>query len=138
MKDGVSAKKYVDLELLNKQVAELERTIELTDQEIERASVASAMLAELQTTQEGQEILIPLGSGVFATVAANALSTVKMAVGAGVLVERTPEDAKAGMQTQLQELQRQRQKSLEFHEQLIEKIIQTQHAIEADLAKNGK
>ena len=46
MKDGVAAKEYVNLELLNKQVQELERSIQLTDQEIEHGILAVQMLDE--------------------------------------------------------------------------------------------
>ncbi len=133
MKDGVAAKQYVELELLNKQLQELERTIQLTDQEIEHGILATRMLDELEHASSETEILIPLGSGAFATVKAGDVKNVKMLVGAGVLVDREAKDASEGLLKQIEELKNHRAHSLNLHDQLIDKIVELQRTIESEL-----
>jgi prefoldin alpha subunit len=133
MKDGVAAKQYVELELLNKQVQNLERQVQLTDQEIEHGVLALRMLDEFSQAKTDQEILIPLGSGAFCSVQAGDVRSVKMAVGAGVLIEREANEAKSGLEKQLQQLKQHREHSLELHDELIDKIVAVQQEIEMQL-----
>ena len=134
MKDGVPAQAYVDLELLNKQLSSLEQNVQLADQELEHTLLALAMLEEFEQAKEDQEILIPLGSGAFCSVQAGNINTIRMAVGAGVLVDRTPQEARKGLQDQVEQLKAQRAKSLQLHDQVIDQIVKKQEEIEKELS----
>lgn len=135
MKDGVSSRDYVDLELLNQQLQELEQSLQMADQELEYASVAISMISELKTLDKNQEILIPIGNGVFFTVHAGDVKQVKVAVGSGVVVDKTPEEASKFVNEQVNELEDYREKSIQLYQQVAEKALLLQKKMESELRK---
>lgn len=137
MRDGVPSKDYVDLELLNQQLQELEQSLQMADKELEYASVATAMISELKTVSKDQDILIPIGNGVFFTVKAGDVSTVKVAVGSGVVVDKSADEASAFIKGQISELNEFRENSIKLYEQVAHKAVELQQKIESDLRKKG-
>lgn len=133
MKDGVKAKQYVDLEVLTKQLKNIEQSMQVAQQEIDHALLTQNMMNQLKNAKKDTELLIPLGSGTFCTVKADAIDQVKMSVGAGVLVDRSPEDAHQGLSDQIKQLKAQRDRSDKLYDQLIDKIVALQRDIEGQV-----
>jgi len=138
MKDGVPSKDYVDLELMNRQLQDLERSLQMADQELEYADVAISMISELKGTDSNQEILIPIGNGVFFTVHVGDVRQVKVAVGSGVLVDKTADDAIDFVKGQITELENYRLQSLKLYEQVADKTVELQEKIEMGIRTKGK
>ena len=137
MKDGVPSKDYVDLELLNRQLQDVEQSLQMADQELEYASVATAMISELKSTDKNQEILIPIGNGVFFTVHAGDVQQVKVAVGSGVVVDKSADQAIDFVKGQIKELEDYRNQSLALYEQVANKAVALQEKIETEMRKKG-
>lgn len=137
MKDGVPSKDYVDLELMNKQLQDLEQSLQMADQELEYANIAVGMISELKSANPNQELLIPIGNGVFFTVNVGDVRKVKVAVGSGVLVDKTADDAINFVKGQISELNNYRTQSLKLYEQVADKTVELQQKIETGLRNKG-
>ena len=137
MKDGVPSKDYVDLELLNKQLQNLDNSLKLIDEDLGFASVATSVLSELTKTSKDQEILIPVGNGIFFSVLASAVKNVKVAVGSGVVVDKSFSDAENYIVKQINELENYRSDSINLYNQLANKALEVQKRIESNLNKKN-
>lgn len=137
MKDGIPSKDYVDLELMNRQLQDLEHSLQMADQELEYAGVAVDMISELKGTDPNQEILIPIGNGVFFTVHVGDVRQVKVAVGSGVLVDKTADDAVDFVKGQITELGDYKTQSLKLYEQVADKAVELQQKIETEMRTKG-
>lgn len=101
----IPSRQYVELETLNQQLSHIDKQLAQTQQQLEYLSIAQNMLSELENASGDQEMLIPLGGGLFLPVQAKELSVVKTAVGAGVVVDKTPKAAKELLVVKIKELQ---------------------------------
>jgi prefoldin alpha subunit len=90
----ISSKDYVLLETYNKQLSLISQNIELISQQLEYLHIAESMINELSKTNPSQELLIPIGAGLFLPVNAVDISSIKTSVGAGIVVDKTPSQAK--------------------------------------------
>ena len=129
----VANEDYVQLQLLNQKLQELDQSITQADQQIEHALVASTTLESLETAKPGQELLIPLGAGAFLEVEAKAVDKVKLVVGSNVLVDKPIKDTLTTIKSQIQELHAFQQKSVELYGQVVEKINKLQEQIESKM-----
>ncbi|MFP4523353.1 MAG: prefoldin subunit alpha [Candidatus Woesearchaeota archaeon] len=102
---AIPSRQYVELETLNQQLSHIDKQISQTTQQLDYLSIAQNMLSELETASDEQEMLIPLGGGLFLPVKAKELSLIKTAVGAGVVIDKTPKDAKEFLVKKINELQ---------------------------------
>lgn len=135
---NVSNDDYVQLELLNQQVTELDQTIKLIEEQQEHSIMATAMLTELKTAKKGQEMLIPIGSGAFLTVNAGDIKQVKVAVGAGIVVDRSASDTLLMLNKQMGELKAQQQQSYSLYDEVVSRIMNLQKKIESSMKDNKK
>ena len=124
---------YVQLQLLNQQLQDLDQSINQANEQIEHALVATQTLETLQTAQKDQELLIPLGAGSFLEVKAGSVDKVKLAVGANIVVDKDISEAISSIKSQLQELHVFQEKSIELYGQVVERINQLQEQIESKL-----
>lgn len=127
--------KYVQLELLNQQLQELEQAIKMADEQFEYASIAVDVLSSLETAKDGQELLVPIGNGVFLNVKAEDISNVKFGVGAGVVVDKDAKSAATFIKQRLVELEDYREKSLATFDQVATKALGLQAEIEKNQSK---
>ena len=98
-------KSVVELEVVNQRLTELNQSLQLVEQQLEQTSIALAVMNELDSANKGQEILVPIGGGVFFTVNKSSVSDIKVAVGAGVVVDKSSKDAQSFVKKQFDELQ---------------------------------
>ncbi len=126
---------YVQLQLLNQKLQELDDAISQSQQQIEHALVAMQTLESLQIAQPDQELLVPLGGGAFLEVKASAVDTVKLVVGSNVAVDKSVKDTIATMKSQLQELHAFQEKSVALYHQVVDKINKLQADIESKIKK---
>lgn len=129
----VDNRDYVQLQLLNQQLQELDGAINQSNHQIEVALIASQTLETLSTSSPNQELLIPLGSGAFLEVQASAVDKVKLVVGAGVVVDKSVPDTIATIKSQLGELHAFQEKTIELYSQVVDKINSLQAQIESNM-----
>lgn len=127
---NVDKKDYVKLEMLNQRISELQQSLDLARQQLEHSSVALDVLNTLKSSKLDQELLVPIGSGVFITVNAKDISNVKMAVGAGVIVDKSVLDAISFINDQSSQIQDYYSQTLELYDQVVSKAMSLQEEIE--------
>ena len=138
MKDGVPSKDYVDLEMLNNQLTNLDQTIINLDSEIDYAHISVETVRELSSVKKDTEMLIPIGNGVFFTVNPSDVKNIKLAVGAGVVVEKNPSDVVKFIEKQISKMVSQREESIKLYDELAQRALNLQKKIETNLrSKKG-
>jgi len=120
----------VDLDRINQRLSELDQSIQFVEQQLEQSSIALAVIKELSSSNNDKELLVPIGGGVFITVSSSAVLDVKLAVGAGVVVDKSPESALSFVQKQFDDLQDYYQRLLTTYELTVQKARQLQDSIE--------
>jgi len=130
---AVNQKDYVELELLNQRLGELQRTMDIARQQLEHSSVALEMLNALTVAKEGQELLVPIGSGTFITVKASDVKNVKLAVGAGVVVDKSVTESINFIKNQSVQINEFSIQTNEAYEQTVSKAMKLQEKIESDM-----
>lgn len=124
---------YVQLQLLNQKLQELDEAIGESQQQIEHALIATQTLESLDGAKPNQELLVPLGSGAFLEVQAKDVKNVKLVVGANIVVDKSVQDTISTIKSQLQELHYFQEKSIELYSEVVDKINKLQEQIEAKL-----
>ncbi len=122
---------YVDLELTNQKLKELDAQLEQIELKLEQSILAKNMLSALQKAKSGDELLIPIGSGVFITTKADNVQEVKQAIGAGVVVSKTIEESLSTVDKQQKQLLTQQQQFSSLYEETVSKAMQLQSQIES-------
>jgi len=120
----------VDLELAHQRLKELDARLEHLDMKLEQTIIAKNMLTALQKTSANDEILLPIGGGVFVTVRTQTIKTVQQAVGAGVLVTKTPEESLTLLETQQKNLLAKQQELAHAYESTLHKAMQLESSIQ--------
>ena len=90
----IPSKDYVQLETYNQQLSHISKNIDALSQQLDYLHIAESMIEELSIATPSQELLIPIGSGLFLPVSAKELTTIKTLVGSGIVVDKTPLEAK--------------------------------------------
>lgn len=121
---------YVQLQMLNQKLQELDVTINEAQMQIEHALIATQTLEALDLTTADQELLVPLGAGTFIEVKAKDVKKVKSIVGTNIVVDKSNKEALVTIKSQLQELHRFQEKSVELYHEVVEKINKLQEDIE--------
>lgn len=132
MDDTVATNDYVRLEMLSQQLKELEQSINMADEQAEHAQLAKTMLEELKTTDTQQELLVPIGNATFLSVKASDVKTVKVGVGANVVVDKTVAEAIERINNQLTEVRAYQEKSAHLYEQVVSQALELQEKIEKE------
>lgn len=135
---SVNQKDYVKLEMLNQRLSELTQTIDLANTQIEHFTVALEMLSSLSTVKEGQELLVPIGGGSFVAVNASNVSTVKLSVGAGVVVDKPVSEAIAYITNQSEQVKQFSSQTAGVYDQVVAKILKLQEDMDSQVrGSNG-
>lgn len=96
--------KYLELQMLNSQLQQLQQQIQTADaQSAEMAKIAISV-EDAKSIEKGQELLVPLGQGIFIKAKAEENKNVIMSVGADVVVEKSLDDALEVVKRQNDEL----------------------------------
>ena len=85
MKEDVK-EKYLELQMLNSQLQQLQQQIRNADMQSAEMDKISFAIEEAKSIKKGQEMLVPLGQGIFIKAKAEDASSVIMSVGADVAV----------------------------------------------------
>ena len=123
--------KIVELELINQKLTELDGQLRAAESQVEHAVLARNMLEEFKSATADQELLVPIGNGIFITVKAKDIHKVKMAVGANVVVDMSADDALTTIDKQLTETKQFHTQVLAAYEQVAQEATRLQQEIEA-------
>ncbi|HLG24793.1 MAG TPA: prefoldin subunit alpha [Candidatus Nanoarchaeia archaeon] len=121
---------YSEFQMIDANVKQLQRQLELATQQIMEISSTSQSLDEFEKIQSGKEILVPLSSGIFAKASIKDNSELLVNVGSNVVVSKDVASTKALLQKQLEEVR-------SVHSQMnneLEKMIHRATKIQVELS----
>ena len=121
--------------MVNQRLQELNNALQQIDNEIEHTNVALGTLDELSKGDKEKELLIPLGSETFLTVKADDVKNVRQAVGAGIVVDKSTDDAIKRLKEQLSETEDQRKQYVHVYDEVVKKAEKLQGEIETEISK---
>ncbi|MCF7799165.1 prefoldin subunit alpha [Candidatus Woesearchaeota archaeon] len=127
---------YVDLELTNQKLKELDSQLEHVEMKLEQSVLAKNMITALTKASEGDELLIPVGAGTFITVKAGDISQIKQAIGAGLVVEKSSDETLKLLEEQQKTLLANQEALSKQYEETVEKAITLQTQIENSQQNN--
>lgn len=85
--------KYVEFEMLNQRLSELQNQISSVEEQIDDLSTSINSLEELKNIKDGDEILLPIASGVFANAKITNTKELKVHVGNKIVAVKTVDSA---------------------------------------------
>ncbi|MGM5481498.1 MAG: prefoldin subunit alpha [Nanobdellota archaeon] len=129
--------KYMELEMVNQRLQELNAALQQIDSEIEHAQVALATLGEISKADDENELLIPLGSETFLTVKTEDVKTVRQSVGAGVVVDKSTDNAIKTIKKQLNETRKHQEEYAKIYNEVVKKAEELQQGIEESISKQN-
>lgn len=96
--------KYLELQMLNSQLQQLQQQIQTADAQSAEMAKIAVSVEDAKSIEKGQELLAPLGQGIFIKAKAEENKNVIMSVGADVVVEKSLDDALEVVKRQNDEL----------------------------------
>ncbi len=105
MKQDIT-QKYVEFQLLNQQIQQAQQQMQMLSQQTMELKSLSKNLSELSSIEPGSEMYNNLGVGVNIKSTVQDLKHLLVNVGAGILVQKTPEETIKIVNKQVTELEK--------------------------------
>jgi len=99
-------KKYIELQLLNQSVNEIEQSLVNTEKQIEELKMILESLYDAKTIKPKSELFVPLGGGIFTKAELKKNEGVLMNVGSGIIVKKSFLEAERIVEDQMRELEK--------------------------------
>ncbi len=110
--------KYFQFQLLAQQVEQLDQVISTLRKQVEELNSLKQTLEEITHIPEGNELLVPLGAGIFLKASLKDTKELLMNVGSKVVVKKTPFEALEMIKIQVEEITRVLEDSEKEHAKL--------------------
>jgi prefoldin alpha subunit len=123
--------KYIELQLIEQQMKQIQKQMQLVESQVGELTTAYNALEELRKTKPGTKILVPISNGIFAKAELKDSQDLIVNVGANVTVDKNVESAKGLVREQIDEM-------TAFHQKLmsdLQKLGVKGSALETDLQK---
>jgi len=130
MDEAKVQEKYVEYKTLEQQIKQVQKQIQVLENQLMEISTVTESLDELQQVNEGTEILIPISNGIFTKASLKDNKELIVNVGANVAVNKKIPETKKLMDTQQEEIKK-------MHEHMnseLEKLAVKATVIEKELA----
>lgn len=108
--------------LISQLLEDVRRRIELLNAGLSEMAAAKRALEEVQKLSEGEELLIPLGAGIYVRAKLSNKSNVIVTIGANVMVEKTLEEAQRTIENRELEARDALQRSLADYQALLNRL----------------
>lgn len=130
MNDDESRQLYLEYRSATEQLQKLQEYLDQTTENMGEVGNLVAALDEFGALTPGSALLAPIANGIFFDATLKDPSTVKMNVGAGVMVEKTIAEAKALLEKQRADLEALRSRALKDREQLVLRLKEIEQNVE--------
>ena len=130
-KENKAQDMYMEYQMLDQQIKQLQKHLEVVTSQLMELSVTSNSLDEFEKIKSGKEIFVPLSSGIFAKASIDSTSELLVNVGANVVVQKNVPSTKKLIHNQIGEIKK-------IHEQLVddlEKLTSKAGQLETELQK---
>ncbi len=109
---------YLEYQLVEQQIKQLQRQLELIANQMIELSVTKNSLDELSKIAIGKEIFVPLSTGVYTKASIKETNELLVNVGANVLVKKDVESTKMLIQNQIEEVKKVQKQNLKDLEEM--------------------
>ncbi|MBN1156354.1 prefoldin subunit alpha [Candidatus Woesearchaeota archaeon] len=123
--------KYVELQLMDEQIKEVQKHMLHFDQQISEVSNVRNALEQFRDVKQGEDALIPLANGIFVRAKLSNLDELIVNVGSNIAVKKSLEETKKLLDEQSAEIQGIRARIATQLEQLASKA----QVLQAELMK---
>ena len=127
--------KYIELQAIALGLRELQRNIQVMDEQIVEVLGVMQALKDLKNVKPGTESLMSIAPGIFVKAELKENKELLINVGAGVTVKKSVEEAMQMLESRINELKKQRQSLLQELEKLGTRAQQLEDEINT-LVKN--
>ncbi|HLC99186.1 MAG TPA: prefoldin subunit alpha [Candidatus Nanoarchaeia archaeon] len=124
-------KRYLELQLLDQQIKQIQKNIELIENQMAELESMSISLEELSSVKPGTEIFVPVAGGVFAKAELKDNKDLVINVGAGTAVKKSITQTKGMIANQINDIASARDELLMQLHQFVSKA----QKIQQDLIK---
>lgn len=114
---------YINLQLLTNAIKQLQKQIQLLEEQFINMQVVKSSLDELSEVKVNSPILVPVAEGIFCSASLEDNKELLMNIGGNIAVKKSIPDAKEYIDERLKELEKNRE---EMTEQLTSVVEQTQ------------
>ena len=117
-------------QLLSQQLQQFQQQLQILEQQLEELQQLDEHLTSFKTVKKDTEGFANLGAGVYVKATFNDTETIYLTVGAGVLVPKTPDEAKELVQKQIKELEDTHQMLLQNMQGIITRLQQIEQKMQ--------
>ncbi|MBD3313811.1 prefoldin subunit alpha [Candidatus Woesearchaeota archaeon] len=118
--------KYLELQMLDQQIKQIQKNLELIDNQISELAQISQSLEELRDVKPGTEAFVPITGGVFIKAEIKDSKNLLVNVGAGATVEKSVPDTIDLINNQKKEIESAREELLEQLKDAVKKARELQ------------
>ncbi len=111
--------KYLQIQIIDQELKKIDTHVQAIDEQLVEIESIKASIEEFRSVAAGQRLLFPLSQGIFAKAALVEPRKLYINVGAGIVVDKTPEEASKLLTTQQDSLSKNREILLQQMEKLI-------------------
>jgi prefoldin alpha subunit len=104
--DQEHKQKYMQLQAMHQHIEQMQENMKTLEKQVAELVYVEQSLDEMQGVQEGTEILVQLASGIFARAELKEPQTLRVNVGANVVVEKTVNQTRKLLTSQVEDLQK--------------------------------
>ena len=104
--EEVTRKKYLELQLLNQKMQQMQQQMEELDQQASQIEGTGQSLDEFAEVNEGTQILVPVANGIFAKAKLEDTKSLLVNVGASINVQKSVPEVKKLMAGQVAEMRK--------------------------------
>ncbi len=121
---------YAELKQLDEEIKSLNAHLETVDEQITDLNSSKAIVNKFRELKKGDELRVPLASGIYIKSRLDDTEKLMVNVGAGVTVEKKPEDVISILDRQAAELSSYREKLVAQMKKIIARIEEIQKVFE--------
>ncbi|MFC1649015.1 prefoldin subunit alpha [Nanoarchaeota archaeon] len=126
----MSEEVMMEIQMLEQHMNQMQQHIQGLDEKIAEAQQLGKSLDELKVVKPGEEIMIPISNGIFATGKLTDVSKMRVNVGSGVVVEKTLEGTQALVEKQVVAMKKLKEQSQEQFQKLVDHAQELMQKIE--------
>ena len=111
MNEQEMQEKYLQFQMLMQQSQHLEQAVTTINSQIEELNTLKQNLEDISKVEEGNDILVPMGAGIFLKAKSDNTKELLMNVGSKVIVKKSPQEALKLIDEQIKEMTKVRDDS---------------------------
>jgi prefoldin alpha subunit len=124
------------LEYYKRQLATIEQQFSILQATITDYAQAKITIEKMKDAKIGTELLFPIGGGTFTFAEAKDTSRILTDVGAGIIIEKTPEEAIKILDKRIENLQKNQESLTAMSQQINNQIEEISNKAQKILSKN--